>query len=152
MDKVVDKKVNDVVSFTFNSPLKHKTGIPSEKEELSSEIKTPCQKTLPLTGDALGAFLEQKLKELTSHEDDELAAGAPPKKSTAMILQELISALSAEHLTCHDDHIVNADIGFQVCLVIFSVWILVSSPTISNIFVLVSLFISMFSFYQVPSF
>ncbi|KAF7819982.1 hypothetical protein G2W53_025437 [Senna tora] len=88
-------------------------GIPTEKEETSSDnqINTFSPKSLPLKGDVLGALLEQKLKELTSQEDEELATGAPPKKSTAMILQELIFALSAEHLNCHDGHMVNTDIG-----------------------------------------
>lgn len=111
-------KINDVVSFAFNSPLNHKTGITSEMEETSgsNEINTYFQKPLYLTGDALGAFLEQKLRELTSQEYKMSAVGTPPKRSPAMILQELISALNAEHLTCHDDHIVNADNGFHVSL------------------------------------
>ncbi|KAI4352210.1 hypothetical protein L6164_006483 [Bauhinia variegata] len=115
IEKINDYKVNDVVSFAFNSPLKHKSGIHTENVEKSNgrETKTYFQKPLPLTGDALGAFLEQKLKELTSQEDEELATGAPPKRTIAMILQELITALSAEHLTCHDGQTVNASIGFH---------------------------------------
>ncbi|CAL0314638.1 unnamed protein product [Lupinus luteus] len=104
--KVDDKKINEVASFTFNSPMKQKLGLPSEKEETSNnnERKTFFQRPSTLRIDDLGAFFEQKLKELTSQEDDELATGAPPKKSSAMILQELISALGSEQLLCHDDH------------------------------------------------
>ncbi|OIW05504.1 hypothetical protein TanjilG_27634 [Lupinus angustifolius] len=105
--KVDDKKINEVVSFTFNSPMKQKLGIPSEKEDTSNNNErnnTFSQRPSTLRIDDLGAFLEQKLKELTSQEDDELATGAPPKKSSAVILQELISALGSEQLLCHDDH------------------------------------------------
>ncbi|XP_027350806.1 uncharacterized protein LOC113861902 [Abrus precatorius] len=114
--KVNDKKINDVVSFTFNSPLNQKIEIPADKEETSSENerKTYFQRPSPLRMDALGAFLEQKLKELTSQRDEELATGAAPKKSSAMILQELISALSSEHLICHDgSHMFNENVGFH---------------------------------------
>ncbi|KAE9595176.1 hypothetical protein Lal_00009288 [Lupinus albus] len=104
--KVDDNKINEVISFAFNSPMKQKLGIPSEKEETSNnnERKTFFQRPSTLRVDDLGAFLEQKLKELTSQEDEELATGAPPKKSSAVILQELISALGSEQLLCHDDH------------------------------------------------
>ncbi|KAI4346892.1 hypothetical protein L6164_007755 [Bauhinia variegata] len=115
MEKIIDNKVNNVVSFAFNSPLNPKAGVPTETEDKSTdrEMKTYFQKPSPLRGDALGAFLEQKLKELTSQEDEELATGAPPKRSAAKILQELISALSAEHLTCHDGQMVNFDISYH---------------------------------------
>ncbi|KAK7340953.1 hypothetical protein VNO77_21672 [Canavalia gladiata] len=114
--KVNDNKINNVVSFTFNSPLNQKIGIPVDKEETSSENerKTYARRPSPLRVDALGAFLEQKLKELTSQRDEELATGAPPKKSSAMILQELISGLSSEHLICHDgSHLFNENHGFH---------------------------------------
>ncbi|CAL0308270.1 unnamed protein product [Lupinus luteus] len=104
--KVNDNKINEVVSCTFNSPLKQDLGKPSEIQESSSknERKTCFQRPSTLRIDALGAFLEQKLKELTSQEDEELATSAPPKKSSAMIIQELISALGSDQLICHDDH------------------------------------------------
>jgi hypothetical protein len=51
------------------------------------------------------------LKELTSQEND-----VAPQKSSAVILQELISALSSEHLICHDGHMHNEDTGFLVSL------------------------------------
>lgn len=116
-DNINDNKVNDVFSFAFNSPLKHRIDIHTEKEETGgdNEINTCFLDPLPLKGDVLGAFLEQKLKELTS-QDEELSTGFPPKKSTAMILQELISALSAEHLTRHDGHLINTDLGSPVSL------------------------------------
>ncbi|KAJ7975747.1 DnaA initiator-associating protein [Quillaja saponaria] len=111
MDKVNENKVTDVISFTFNSPLKTKIGIPTDKEEKSmNKFSTHAQIPFPLTGDALGALLEQKLRELTCQEDEELAAGAPPKHCTALILQELISALTAEQSICLDRH--NADMSF----------------------------------------
>ncbi|KAI9127929.1 hypothetical protein K1719_000922 [Acacia pycnantha] len=106
-------KVNDVVSFAFNSPLKHDTGITTNKDETSSKINAYSQHALHLRGDVLAAFLEQKLRELTSQEDERLPIGGPPKKSPAVILQELISALSAEQLTCHYGHMVNVNKGFH---------------------------------------
>ncbi|PON42787.1 DnaA initiator-associating protein [Parasponia andersonii] len=89
---------NDVISFTFNSPIRQKPGSSSEMVEKTMDDNTnkSFQQPVFLKGDSIAALLEQKLKELTSQEDDELAIGGPPKKSTAMILQELISALTAE--------------------------------------------------------
>ncbi|KAK7394163.1 hypothetical protein VNO78_14683 [Psophocarpus tetragonolobus] len=114
--KVNDNKINDVVSFTFNSSLKQKIGIPIGREETSSdnECMMYIQRSSPMKFDALGAFLKQKLKELTSQRDEELATGAPPKKSSCMILQELITALSSEHLICHNGHhhMFNENVGF----------------------------------------
>ncbi|KAA8530587.1 hypothetical protein F0562_005296 [Nyssa sinensis] len=143
------KRENDVISFTFSSPVKHKTGIPTEMEEKSidqndvtcnstqqkksvlgdSGANTSFQKPFPLRGDALGALIEQKLKELTSQEEDELATeGTPSKKTTAMILQELISALTAEspvpqddvaigstpkNVPCYGGHKLNTNMTFQ---------------------------------------
>ncbi|XP_061349392.1 uncharacterized protein LOC133294682 [Gastrolobium bilobum] len=100
-------KVNEVVSLTLNSPFKQKTVVTAEKEERTqrstdNEIKSYFQRPPPLRADVLGAVLQQKLKELRS-QDNELAAGGSSKKSTAMILQELISALNSDHLTCSDD-------------------------------------------------
>ncbi|KAL0395943.1 UNVERIFIED_CONTAM: hypothetical protein Scaly_0042700 [Sesamum calycinum] len=102
---------NNVVSFTFNSPVKQKTGIrevveksfPNDLRCHDSLQKSPSQenhrrarfeKPFPLSEDALGALLEQKLKELTSQGED--VGSNAPKKTTAMILQELISALTSE--------------------------------------------------------
>lgn len=104
---------SNVVSFTFRSAMKQKAGIHAEvtkrKSQNSSSFdatpgrsfftgndETAClQKSFPLKGDILGALLEQKLKELTSEE--EFAEGdAAPRKSTATILQELITALNDE--------------------------------------------------------
>ncbi|XP_014498021.1 uncharacterized protein LOC106759383 [Vigna radiata var. radiata] len=111
--KVKDNKINDVVSFTFNSPLKQKIGVTVDREETSTDNES-IKRPKPLRVDALGAFLEQKLKELTSQRDEELATGVPPKKSSAMILQELISALSSEHLICHDGHhVFNENVGLH---------------------------------------
>lgn len=77
-DKIIDNKINKVETRSAN------------------EIKT-CFQThhSPLREDVLGAFLEQKLKELKSRENEELANGNQPRRSTALILQELISVLNA---------------------------------------------------------
>ena len=156
----VSKEIG-VVSFTFNSPMRNKTGMPAEMGEKRSQSdiirnsnsqqrnlilgedngKKVFQKSFPLKGDALGALLEQKLMELASAEEEELSAGGTPiKRSTAMILQELISALTEEksdsqcdgavrinqndNLTygnqylsdhkCSNDHISKRDVAFQV--------------------------------------
>ena len=105
---------NDAASFTFSSHLKQKIGIHVEEGETNSnnERKAYFQRPPPLKADNLGAFLEQKLKELTSQE--KLATTGVPQKSSAVILQELISALSSENLICHDGHIHNEDASFLV--------------------------------------
>ncbi|MFQ6662009.1 hypothetical protein Gotur_029980, partial [Gossypium turneri] len=108
-----DKNDTDIISFTFSSPLKQKHSISTklkdkrkdQNESIAlqrSEImenncgETSLPKNMPLTGDDLSVLLEQKLKELTSQEEDEQKTGCTlPKRSTAMILQELISALTS---------------------------------------------------------
>lgn len=55
--------------------------------------KMKLEKPCPISGDALGALLEQKLNELNCQGED---IGNAPKKTTATILQELISALTSE--------------------------------------------------------
>ncbi|XP_015582178.2 uncharacterized protein LOC8269347 [Ricinus communis] len=129
-NKANGNKNNDVISFTFNSPLKHKSPMSSklkesmdhinnashEKKLLSerNDVKTFSQRKIPLDGDTLGALLEQKLKELTSQEEDELAiGGSAPKRSTAMILQELISALVEQQPLSPVGHMSNAESAFQ---------------------------------------
>ncbi|KAM0957307.1 hypothetical protein ACFX2A_025977 [Malus domestica] len=103
----------DVISFTFNSPIRNKTGNPTGMQGTSIDncIKSPPQEPLPLSGDDIGALLEQKLRELACQEDDDMATGASSKRSTAMILQELISALSADRSLSHDGHMANTDIA-----------------------------------------
>ncbi|KAK7266810.1 hypothetical protein RIF29_19466 [Crotalaria pallida] len=106
-DMVNGIKTNDVVSFTFNSPYKQMMALPDGKEDTRNydEMKKNLQGPLPLREDVLGAFLQQKLKELRSREYGKLALGDPYNKSTAVILHELISALTLEHPTCPDDHV-----------------------------------------------
>ncbi|CAI0451028.1 unnamed protein product [Linum tenue] len=100
---------NDLASFTFSSPSRVKTGYGSRNQMGTStpkqrnmvidesEAKRCVQKQVSPRRDALGSLLEQKLKELISQEEDELKGGsALPIRSTAMILQELISALTIE--------------------------------------------------------
>lgn len=123
---------NDVVSFTFSSPLRRKNLVPLGLRDMKDHIdknashqrklpfdendgKISSQRQMPLRGDTLGAILEQKLKELTSQEEDELTnGGSVPKRSTAMILQELISALTSQQPFYPDGHMVNAETTFQV--------------------------------------
>lgn len=105
---------SDVISFTFKSPMKRKTGIHADMEgkrnqsgpnsevtlrKLSlneNEGKRNSLKSFPLSGDSLGVLLEQKLKELTCQEEDSAFGDTAPRKTTAVILQELISALTTE--------------------------------------------------------
>ncbi|XP_073262039.1 uncharacterized protein [Populus alba] len=119
---------DDVESFTFNSPLRHKNFVSLGLKERIHQIdknasyqrrrlvldendgKTSLQNKLPLKGDALSTILEQKLKELASQEEDELISGGSHlKKSTAMILQELIFALTADQPMSPHAHVFNAD-------------------------------------------
>ncbi|XP_058751237.1 uncharacterized protein LOC131624308 [Vicia villosa] len=77
-DKINDNKINKVETRSANV------------------IKTCFQRHhSPLTEDVLGAFLEQKLKELKSRKNEESANGDQPRRSTVLILQELISVLNA---------------------------------------------------------
>ncbi|KAJ6752885.1 PHOSPHATIDYLINOSITOL N-ACETYLGLUCOSAMINYLTRANSFERASE SUBUNIT P DOWN SYNDROME CRITICAL REGION PROTEIN 5 -RELATED [Salix koriyanagi] len=115
------------VSCTFNSPLRHTNFVSMGLKERSHQIdknasyqrrlvldendgKTSLQNELPLKGDALSTILEQKLKELASQEEDEMiSGGSHPKRSTAMILQELIFALTANQPMSPRAHVFNAD-------------------------------------------
>ncbi|XP_058186569.1 uncharacterized protein LOC131303631 [Rhododendron vialii] len=124
-------KDSGVISFTFSSPMKQKTasGItPDKTPEISIkdkiDLKMSMEKSFALSGDALGALLEKKLKELTCQEEDELGTGGTrPKRTSAMILQELISALTADRPISHDDntekvlrhadHLLNKKVMFQ---------------------------------------
>jgi hypothetical protein len=91
-------KINKVVSSTFSSPLKKK-----EETRSDYEVKTCFKRYHPsLREDVIGAFLEQKLKELRSRENKELVNCDLPKRSSALILQELISVLNVERLKCTD--------------------------------------------------
>ncbi|XP_057809446.1 uncharacterized protein LOC131023851 isoform X1 [Salvia miltiorrhiza] len=102
-DSVALAGSNNVVSFTFNSSVKQKVGIHEigemqvrsrEKPALGECVrKTEFERSRPISGDALGALLEQKLKELNCQGED---TGNAPKKTTATILQELITALTSE--------------------------------------------------------
>lgn len=115
----------DVVSFTFSSPVKSTLGttdemnakrrdpISSVSNENSQQIlateenglKKPSQNYLRMNGDALGVLLEQKLKELSHQVENEAATGfMPSARTTASILQELISALTVERpVACKDE-------------------------------------------------
>ncbi|KAL9226534.1 hypothetical protein vseg_002336 [Gypsophila vaccaria] len=99
----------DVVSFTFNSPVKsspvrkrnpnHTVSEEDVKESIMEVVNAeqPSQNYLGINGDALGDLLQQKLKELTHQVENEAAAGfMPSSRTTASILQELIAALTME--------------------------------------------------------
>ncbi|GLU10780.1 hypothetical protein SLE2022_275640 [Rubroshorea leprosula] len=92
-------------------------GCNSDQRKLTTgekDGKTVLQKKIPLTADHFGVLLEQKLKELTFQEEDELTTGStPPKRSTAMILQELITALTAVQPGPEDVSPTSPDSGFQ---------------------------------------
>ncbi|CAI9110667.1 OLC1v1010732C1 [Oldenlandia corymbosa var. corymbosa] len=122
----------DDVSFTFKSSRKRESEIHSNVEvcrnqnvrnsELvhktapSTDVDGSSLRKLPLTGDSLGALLEQKLKELTCQEEDDCAFGhSAPKKTTAMILQELISALTTEK-PCHRADLSHGDTKTESCI------------------------------------
>ncbi|XP_010916425.1 uncharacterized protein [Elaeis guineensis] len=105
---------NDIVSFVFNSPMKHATRPCSYREvveksggqgEISHDSSRPKnfvlnpksgnsmpQRRTALSGDELSNLLEQKIRELTSLDQDEL--GKRDARSTASILEDLISALT----------------------------------------------------------
>ncbi|CAA2955547.1 Hypothetical predicted protein [Olea europaea subsp. europaea] len=116
------RKVDSDVLFTVNSPVKQSIGIRAgfvkrgiqndssheitlQKISLNeSDENTRYKKPFPLSGDALGALLEQKLQELNLQMEDEMGIGGnAPRKSTAMILLELISALTSERAFQNDD-------------------------------------------------
>ncbi|KAK9683193.1 hypothetical protein RND81_10G122300 [Saponaria officinalis] len=99
----------DVVSFTFNSPVKrspvrkrdviHSIDEEDVKESIMEVVNAEqsSRNHSRMNGDALGDLLEQKLKELTHQVENEAAAGfTPSSRTTASILQELISALTME--------------------------------------------------------
>lgn len=110
-----NNKETDAVCFTFSSTKKHCTSSSSSVEmkkqskgegtcdsshnkevmlDTNVENSSPLRIVSGLKGDALGALLEQKLKELTCLERDESVTGDTLSGRSAAILQELISALS----------------------------------------------------------
>ncbi|KAL8161897.1 hypothetical protein V2J09_013386 [Rumex salicifolius] len=112
---VSQSKDIDVVSFTFSSPLKSKsssfspTQVDNKGRDASNfpendgicwpkmvDEDTQGEKSSH-SSDVIGALLQQKLKELTHQaEYESRTATLPQGRSTASILQELISALAAE--------------------------------------------------------
>lgn len=108
-------KNSGFVSYTFSSPLRQRNvnflenegegydqkdiihSSNSYRRKLVSNENNGMhilQQKMP-SRDHLGLLLEQKLRELTSQEEDELTSGSTlPKRSTAAILQELITALT----------------------------------------------------------
>ncbi|KAK9115017.1 hypothetical protein Syun_021814 [Stephania yunnanensis] len=122
------RKGANVVSFTFNSPMKRATEIVIPKKQMdkkkdqlkcrpagtvldkrsksdASEGNSSAQIATKSRGEAIGALLEEKLKELTKDRDDMGTNNALPGRSTAAILEELICALAAERAICQEDEI-----------------------------------------------
>ena len=72
---------------------------------------------MPSPGDTLSVLLEQKLKELTSEEENAMPLeGSPLKRTSAIILQELISALTVERSFDANDVVARpTEIGDSSC-------------------------------------
>ncbi|KAF5203595.1 Dnaa initiator-associating protein [Thalictrum thalictroides] len=114
------RKEAGAISFTFSSPMRNSTeslsptltlgktsghgefmssnSSPKTNLTLDANMRRPSSHVAThLRGDALGALLEEKLKELTCRDRDELETmDGVPGRSTAAILEELIFALTAE--------------------------------------------------------
>ncbi|XP_038884173.1 uncharacterized protein LOC120075082 [Benincasa hispida] len=107
----VCKRDNDIVSFTFNSPVRQETRVATETNEegMSNERNVSSQKPSLFGGDALD-ILEQKLIELTSQGDDESAS--PLKKPASVIIQELIAAIAAARKVSLEGSTVNMDVTY----------------------------------------
>ncbi|CAI9758399.1 unnamed protein product [Fraxinus pennsylvanica] len=116
------RKVDSDVLLMVNSPVKQGIGIhagvverriqndssdetTSQKFALNeNDENRKYKKPFHLSGDALSALLEQKLQELNLQGEDEMRIGGnAPRRTTAMILQELISALTSERVFRHDN-------------------------------------------------
>ncbi|KAK8965326.1 hypothetical protein KSP40_PGU019283 [Platanthera guangdongensis] len=116
-----------IVSFTFSSPIKHVS--PSSVKETSSEksveqmkrmehpilpkrlalnanmdISPSPRETSILRRDELRNLLEEKIRELNSLGHDDVGIGDTPGRSTASILKELISAITAEESAVQSTH------------------------------------------------
>lgn len=105
-------KDNGIVSFTFSSPMRHVSTSSGRQEakvkgKLSGELTRgdSCSRLnsdtnierMTLRGNQLSNLLEQKIKQLTCLDGENLKTANPlPAKSTATILVELISALTTE--------------------------------------------------------
>ncbi|XP_068643528.1 uncharacterized protein [Aristolochia californica] len=130
--KAITSKDVDIVSFMFSSSVRpnnrSSTVAPDKRKGRSGALtgafdekkvtvdaknrKLSPVKATEQKGDALGALLEQKLRELTSLETDELGTGACLQgKTTAAILEELISALSMGRNTSKDNEDNNLNDG-----------------------------------------
>ncbi|XP_051117824.1 uncharacterized protein LOC127242357 [Andrographis paniculata] len=92
--RVSEGKVKNNVHFGEGELLllQSTTGKHGRKKRLEKPLP---RLSLSRDGDALGALLEEKLNELTCQKED-IQGGTPPLKTTAMILQELLSALTSE--------------------------------------------------------
>jgi hypothetical protein len=94
------KKGKDVITFARDSPMKQRRrdqSNPNCNKYPHKNSSTFSKKSVPFREDPLGKILEQKLKELNFQEINEFGlARTPPKRTSAVILQELIAALHAE--------------------------------------------------------
>ncbi|GMH20665.1 hypothetical protein Nepgr_022506 [Nepenthes gracilis] len=101
---------SDVAPFALISPFKSNElsycSAAMDEQKLVTEANCGAkssQNSFMMNKDALGALLEQKLKELTSQVVDESEAGlVPSARTTASILQELIAALTAANPISQD--------------------------------------------------
>ncbi|CAN0896603.1 hypothetical protein LINGRAHAP2_LOCUS18596 [Linum grandiflorum] len=110
-------------SFTFSSPSRPKSGqLMDDRRNVSDQRtqvvddcrgKRSVQKQELPQRDALGALIQEKLKELICQEENEGGNGQHPIRSTASILQELISALTIEQLTSPHSNFPNLSTPLQ---------------------------------------
>lgn len=135
--KISDTNNGDV-SFTFSSSKKNKDRTLAKTDERRYQSECTCnhssqkssafdtvnrkrqncfQKLSPSAGDTLSVLLEEKLKELNSQEENEMSLGdSIPKRTSAIILQELISALTVERSFDANDVVVrSAEMGDSSC-------------------------------------
>ncbi|KAL8099231.1 hypothetical protein AgCh_031772 [Apium graveolens] len=95
LDRIQAKR--DVRGYQSECTCSHNSQRNSALDTINRKSQTCFQKLSPSTEDTLSVLLEQKLKELNSQEENEKPLGGSPlKRTSAMILQELISALSGE--------------------------------------------------------
>ncbi|XP_010549918.1 PREDICTED: uncharacterized protein LOC104820943 isoform X2 [Tarenaya hassleriana] len=101
-------KNEDASSSVSGGRTKEKSYVSGEKCE-----KLYSGKQMALSGDALGALLDRTLKELTSEGEEETNGTGKSRRSTAVILQDLISALTTEQLITKKESKPDTEFTFQ---------------------------------------
>ncbi|XAR71368.1 hypothetical protein NMG60_11028594 [Bertholletia excelsa] len=92
-------KYNNVNAFGSHSTTKQSDIAHTRVQKITSynrSDKKISERSFPSNGGAIGAFIGQKMNDLTGEEEAELVTGGASRRTAAMILQELISALSTE--------------------------------------------------------